>query len=116
MCKFPEHESLAGVRDQSQSIGEFLEWLGERGIRLGRFHEHTKDCVNPEWHDDVNKGKDRLFSDDWVPKYSCGYDTDEFAVVHYNIENLLAEYFEIDLDKLEKEERQILEQLRKRAG
>lgn len=30
--RYPEHEKLDKVREKSQSIGEFLEWLDQRGI------------------------------------------------------------------------------------
>lgn len=29
---YPEHEKMAKVRDQSQALGEFLEWLGSMGV------------------------------------------------------------------------------------
>lgn len=34
--EYPEHEKLALVKDKSQAIGEFLDWLSERGIRLAQ--------------------------------------------------------------------------------
>lgn len=30
------------VADESQRIGEFLDWLGEQGIRLARYGEHDR--------------------------------------------------------------------------
>ena len=36
---YPEHEKLAKIKDQSQAIGEFLEWLGDKkDIILGQFY------------------------------------------------------------------------------
>lgn len=44
MSKYPEHDKLAGVRDQSQVIGEFLEeFLPSQGIVL---------CENKEYYDE----------------------------------------------------------------
>lgn len=46
--KYPEHEKLAKVKNESQVIGGFLEWLdNEEGVSLCRFEgveiviEHT---------------------------------------------------------------------------
>ena len=36
--------------------------------------------------------------------------------IHRNVQDLLAEFFEIDLDKIEVEKRQMLDQLRAAAG
>lgn len=41
--EYPEHERMAAVSDQSQAIGEFLEWLTEQGITLATW-ERTKPC------------------------------------------------------------------------
>jgi hypothetical protein len=80
MSEYPEHDKLHAVKDQSQAIGSFLDWLqNERKPR-------TVLAIH-EW-------------DEWVP-------TNE------RIEALLAEYFEIDLKKLEEEKRAMLDELRK---
>lgn len=34
---YPEHERLSKVRDKSQAIGEFLEWLNEQDLHLARY-------------------------------------------------------------------------------
>jgi len=40
MSDYPEHEKLRAVREQAQSIGEFLEWAhAERGWQLASYHE-----------------------------------------------------------------------------
>jgi len=42
MSKYPEHARMHAVKRKSQTIGEFLEWLAERG-------EHicwAEDCAN----------------------------------------------------------------------
>ena len=31
---YPEHEKLAAIKERSQAIGGFLEWLDEKGIVL----------------------------------------------------------------------------------
>lgn len=39
MNKYPEHEKLQKVKDESQAQGEFLEWLREQGVWLCRMDE-----------------------------------------------------------------------------
>jgi hypothetical protein len=82
MSKTPECDKMAKVRDQSQSIGEFLEWLSGKGIHLGKQFNYN----------DV--------------------DYSEFLPYSYTTEELLAEFFEIDLNKVEEERRALLEELR----
>lgn len=80
---YPEHEKLKKVQKESQAVGEFLEWLrGEKGYEIARWNR-----------DDFDEEDDRL-----VP-------------VHISIEKLLAEFFNIDTNKLEEEKRAMLAQL-----
>lgn len=74
---YPEHERLAVIKDQSQTIGEFLDWLQAIGI------------VRAVWGPDES-----LYHD------------------HHNIRDLLAEYFEIDQDRLEDEKRAMLDTMK----
>ncbi len=85
----PEHERLSEIKDKSQAIGEFLDWLqNTKRIRLMTSHVH----------DDNECGR-------WCER--------EFEVFTSATEKLLAEFFEIDLDKLELEKRQMLAEIRK---
>jgi hypothetical protein len=44
MGKYPEHEKLDKIKDKSQAIGEFLDWLlNEKGQRIGYWY-HSSDC------------------------------------------------------------------------
>lgn len=67
-----EIEKMLKVKEKSQVIGEFIEWLQENFV-LAKYY------------------KDKLYS--------------EFI----SIEDLLAQYFNIDLKKVEEEKRKILE-------
>jgi hypothetical protein len=79
----PEHDKLHKIADKSQVIGEFLDWLPEQGIHLAR----------------------------WV--YDEGYDRERLVTgAGKSNTALLAEFFEIDLDKIETEKRALLEHLR----
>ncbi len=73
----PEHDKLMLVKDRSQAVGEFMEWLAEQGLFIcerGRF--------------------------------------DDLHLTGRNREQLLADFFEIDLNVIEAEKRAMLEQLR----
>lgn len=37
--KYPEHQKLKAVKDKSQAIGEFLDWLSEQGIYLCKLQQ-----------------------------------------------------------------------------
>jgi hypothetical protein len=90
---YPECEKLKAVHEKSQTIGEFLEWLeGEKGVTLAKGHEHDEDC-------------------DGGPDNKCPIGTDSLYPLHYHTEQLLAEYFKIDLRKVEAEHREMLKNL-----
>ena len=79
MSDHPEHDKLHLVKDKSQTIGEFLEWLPTQGIHLCTFH----------------------------------YQDNQYRTAYTPITELLAKFFDIDLDKLDDEKRQMLNNLRK---
>ena len=85
MSKYPECEKLSQVRDKSQVIGEFLDWLVcEKEISLVRFTDRDTDDPDDPGYEFINT----------------------------SIERLLAEFFEIDLNKVEKEKCTMLGELR----
>lgn len=102
--KTPECDKLQEAQAFSQKIGEFLDWLGqEKGVFLA--HEH-------EWVDE-EPTSGSIFKEPGDP----GYETVKIKrsgtfPYSYQIEKLLAEFFEIDLDKVEEEKRAILEHMR----
>jgi len=77
--KYPEHEKLTKISEQSQFLGEFMEFLGEKGYVIA--------------------------------KYTQPYD--QLQPVVRDINNFLAEMFDIDLIKIEAEKREMLEDWRK---
>lgn len=79
MKKYPECEKMQAIKDKSQAIGEFIEWLGINGMFIGDYDEG-------------------------------GYPTTALL----NTEQLLAKYFKIDLNKVEKEKRRMLAEIRKK--
>ena len=81
---YPEHEKLRAVRDTSQVIGAFIEWLEETGRTVAK----------------------------WMPHYGDNALQPECA----KTEALLAEYFGIDLQRLEAEKRAMVEELQALAS
>lgn len=76
---FPECEKLASVSEESNKIGQFLEWL----------LDDKQYCIAQYYDDDM------ALSD-----------------VCRSINDLLAEYFNIDLNEVERERRIMLDELR----
>lgn len=78
--KTPELDKMLEVRDDSQRIGEFLEWLSEQEITLAEWT--GDDCME------------------------CGGSLMDISQTR---EQLLANFFVIDLDKCEKERQNLLD-------
>lgn len=95
MDNLPEHDKLRAVSDKSQAIGQFIEWLQDRGIVLARYHEHEESCYD--------EGEIRV----------CGTRAGDLVPDYSTIETRLAAYFKIDLKKLEAEKRALLDEVRK---
>ena len=74
---------MSRVTQKSQAIGEFLEWLDSNGVVLARWNQGSR------------------------------MDNDELTPIGTTTEKLLAEFFNIDLNKVEKEKQAILEYQRK---
>lgn len=117
----PEHDKTEKVQAVSQAIGEFLDWLGEEGSYADAVGETSislcvreivmKRAVEKEL-DDGEKSYDDLKPDDYRV-------TSRYVPAPVRFEALLARYFEIDLDALEREKRMLLDVVRamnKRGG
>jgi hypothetical protein len=104
--QYPEHAKLAALAGRNQEIGEFIEWLDAAGYVLARWRPyHCLKCGEP-WDSEAGP----------VRCGSCGVmwsrSGDQLLGEHRPIEVLLAEYFGIDLDRLEAEKRRMLEAIR----
>jgi hypothetical protein len=77
MSKYPEHEKLQALGGKNQTVGDFIEWLGQCGIVLAEFDKH-----------------------------------DDLRSAHKSRDHLIAEFFELNLSKLEAEKRQMLDDIR----
>ena len=84
--KVPAHPNLdkmLTVKDDSHKLGEFIDWLSSnKGVILAMWGEANDENEEP---------------------------TDYLYPCNIKLERLLAEYFEIDYDAMEKEKKAILE-------
>lgn len=123
--QYPEHEKLLAVKEQSQAVGEFLEWLGERGVRLMEWLEDvpeenvcrytgdtfTSSCVGGRL---VRRGSD---CGECPRCHGTGFQTDHvkgwFGWEDKGVEHRLALFFGIDRKKLADEKDQMLAEIRR---
>lgn len=107
---YPEHDKLRAVRDESQTIGEFLAWLSRNNIALCKWRK--------EWHNGEPKWVDRAGRRTSIADHDCQLNPayegwgEGYYEVGRTIEGWLAVYFGIDLAALESEKRQMIDALR----
>jgi hypothetical protein len=80
MSEYPEHDKLHAIKDESQAIGEFLDWVRQ---------EYGANLIIPDDTNDMN-------GDNW-------------HFISLTTEQLLAAFFDINLDAIEEEKRTILD-------
>lgn len=94
MSEYPEHDKIRALGSDSQTAGEFLDWLlHEKGYSL---------CEERE--------EERIES--WGGRYVDITPKGHFPV-YTATEKLLYEFFGIDADKIEQEKLHMLEECRK---
>lgn len=108
---YTEHVKLAKIAKFSQSIGEFIEWLGTEGVQLMRWTETV----------DVEPCDGMLFTECRGAQCdNCGgtkvttVKRSGYAPHGVSIHDMLAKFFDIDQAKIESEKRHMLETLRQR--
>ena len=113
MSDYPECDKLHAVSEESHRIGDFIDWLRGQGVNLMVYRDdmtETVDCwkffpLTSEKHPKDCRG-------------GCGgtgkVERKREGWVHdpRHIEQLLADYYGIDLRKLEAEKRRVLEEIR----
>jgi len=101
-----ELEKLEVVRDNSQAIGEFLEWIfNTKNYHLAKY------LTEEEYEREDNVYYvDGLYEKNRFKRHEFG--KEELIPVSIDIEKLLAEYFKINLTKVEEERREIMENIR----
>lgn len=97
--EYPEHERLRAIKDQSQAIGEFLDWMSTQGVVRARWGCHHGYVTTAEVQDEP-------------PECRLCTQTDKLWPDTTRIPDLLASYFGIDQVKLEDEKQAMLETLR----
>jgi len=85
---YPEHEKLKDIQEQSQWLGEILEWMREQRA------EPLLLCTSV---------------------WGMHGELECLKRVEVPVQTLLAEFFEIDLVKIEKEKQAMLEEARQRG-
>jgi hypothetical protein len=83
MAETPTLNRIRDVHEDSQKIGEFIDWLCTQGYAIAYYP----------------KGEETRFDQ-------------RLSAIPKSTEQLLAEYFEIDLNQAEKERRAILDEIR----
>ena len=88
----PEHDKLRLISDKSQAIGDFLEWTR---ATLCTTHTHAANC----------RGESG--------RLMCGLSSGEYEELRTPIRKLLAQYFDINEERLEDEKVAMLEAIRR---
>lgn len=127
--KTPTLDKMRANREDSQKIGEFLDWIQQNGLWVAEKHEHkgtdNEDRPSGCWR--IHQCTAICFCRGPHPHYPsrrkgcscrisvslvCGFADGEFYPMNLTIEKLLARYFKIDLKKVEEERRALLEAIR----
>lgn len=104
--KTPVLDKMSEVSVESNSIGQFLDWMTTtKGVVLSKEHVHSDNCYE--------EGKRGLTCGYGTCRY-CDEEVSSLECIHPSFEVLLAEYFEIDLAKAERERVSILTELRRK--
>jgi hypothetical protein len=98
-----ELDKIMAVKEKSQAIGEFLDWLFEKGLHLARY------LTEEEYESEDNREDEPWMEGETFKRHIIK--KGELIPVHDDIEKLLADFFEINLSKVEDERRELLAQL-----
>lgn len=103
MSEYPEHDKLRAISDKSQAIGEFIDWL------ISEREPNTKIVERVILHDyhTTDRHLNPLPEEEWE---RFEFETD--VPLRKSIQDLLAEYFEIDRNKLNEEKLKMFEEIR----
>lgn len=107
MSEYPETtelDKLGAVQEESQSIGSFIDWLETEAQFGPQEGKGRKEAIHAQ---KLNNSPVKL----------CLFDEryGEWRPVGLRIEEMLARYFEIDLNKVEEERRAVLGHIREQA-
>jgi len=104
MSLYPEHDKLHKVIDKSQIIGEFIDWLHDKKEIVFVKWEEWEEKIEPRRHTDGTLEAARTITHKkYVPVYT-------------KVDALLADFFGIDQDKVEKEKLAMIKALKEASG
>jgi hypothetical protein len=118
MSEYPEHDKLKAVIEESQAIGEFLDFgLPKQNLALYEFVIHDCEC---SW---CERGQGHRSPMHTAEQRDTMFDKNERRIhdavqistwqpTHRSIQKILAEYFGIDQKKIDNEKAQMLAALR----
>lgn len=89
MKEYSEHEKLHEIKDQSQTISEFFDWLGSKGLLICKYHKQVGSTL----------GQGEFQEAGYYPETP-------------SIQILLTDFFDIDQKKLEEEKKDMLDDFR----
>lgn len=114
MSEYPELDKLSAFKGKTQVVGEFLDWLGEKGLMISRYHKHSIGCVGGSEADlKVQRGRLVIKPMPANATAKCGMSEEDIDLMYPKTETYIAEFFDLDEDKMEEERRAMLADLRK---
>lgn len=112
----PELDKMLANRDKSQAIGEFLDWLqSEKKVLLKQNEPRRIAYFDSKFEKEIKKLGENSKAGFELRLNNPNKWEEVGGVVDFSfrIEEILAEYFKVDLKKAEKERVAILDNLRK---
>lgn len=107
--KYPELDKLSALKGKTQTLGEFLEWMGEQGLFLARNHKHNVGCVGGSKADlEVERGRLVIKPMSPMKQAQCGYSENDMEYINSQPNAVIATFFGLDEDKMEEERRSML--------
>ena len=101
----PECEKQLKISDDSQKLGEFLEWLQSNNYEICKWQDGITDATKIADAFAIANGGEDPDPDEERPEQG-------YFPIRMPIEKILAVYFKIDLKKVEEERRALLQSLR----
>jgi hypothetical protein len=94
MPNTPMLDKMAHVQNESQAIGEFLRWLGDQGYVIMEERTYEVECEDISRSDGRSLGIKTRSVTKWLP-------------IRARDETMIAHFYDIDLDQVDKERREI---------
>ena len=125
MSEYPEHDKLAAISHESQTIGEFLDWMSGQGVKRMRWDtvsdlrlcdSESRGAVVHYFGIGGRRTVDHTNCSlcQGTEKYEVTWET--WVPDRRSVNEVLADYFGIDQSSLEQEKRDMLMSLRSRIA